>query len=351
MNKRSPEIDITKGMLLMGMIFNHVYRILGNGQSQVFNSIALFIDWVTFSGFFFCFGFAMWAAYFQKPQLPWRRIIRTAVKFYVVFVISGIASRIFLNSEKLSLDLVYRVAAIRDIPYLSEFLLSFVIITIFGAILRKPVYLITQRWEFLLIFITACLAATFFLQNSPELDPLISLFIGSKRFLVFPIVQYFPLFLIGAFTARNPQWFQMRIYLILSVLGLTSALIISALIEAPITRFPPSFTWILCSICFVFLYYGLAQFVLKKCPEAIQHYQITVGQNVLFYLLISNLIIFIGSLYKPELGLNSLQTVIAFMLIMSSIFLFRTSLSQIGKLLKKPTQQMVQQTSEQLDET
>jgi hypothetical protein len=245
------------------------------------------------------------------------------MKCYITFVISGIASQLFLSSEKISPDLVYRVATIRVIPAYSEFLLSFVVITMFGAILKREVDLVTQRWAFLLAFIAASFAFSFFSQNFSETDPLISVFIGSKQFHVFPIMQYLPLFLLGVFTARNTQFFQMRSSLFFSIIGAIT-LLISALIKAPITRFPPSVIWILISIGLVFLYRGLAMFVSEKFPNTIKHYQITLGQNVLFYLLISNLMIFIGNLYKPKLGLGPLQTVIVYILIMGLIFFLQT---------------------------
>lgn len=336
MQNRNPEIDVTKGILTIGMVFAHVYQLLGNRQNNILESIDYLINWASFSGFLFCFGFVSWIAYLQKVQLPWNNILRTTFKCYIAFIISGVAYRMLIDSETASLALLFRIAAIRDIPAHSEFLLAFAVVTIFGAIFKKYIHIMTMQWKNLLLSTTICLALPFFMPSIPDYDPLISLFIGNEKFLVYPIIQYFPIFLFGAFVARNQKWFNMRSYLFFSLFGL-GILIAGALLNMPITRFPPSPVWILSSIGFVFLYRGFAEIIWNKFPNIFKQYLNVVGQNVLFYLLVSNLIIFVGVRLNHQL--SDLQTLLFFVLLMSFVYIIQlisADFKRVHPILDKP---------------
>jgi hypothetical protein len=96
MKQRSVHIDLTKGLLTVGMVFAHVIQLLATTQIKALKEFSLLTNLVLFSGFLFCFGFAAWAAYLQWPKLPWAS---TSLKCYLAFIVSGVAYRILVNSE------------------------------------------------------------------------------------------------------------------------------------------------------------------------------------------------------------------------------------------------------------
>jgi len=318
MKQRSSEIDLTKGILTIGMVFAHVIQFLGDGQSRLLYSESLITVLVSFSGFLFCFGFASWIAYLQSPKLPWSNIIKTIFKCYFAFLISGVAFRILSSSEKASLDLVVKIAAIRDIPRYSEFLLSFAMITAVGAVFQKAINLSTSRWQYLLLSVMVCLAFTL-LPREYRYDPLIGQFIGGQGFDFYPIIQYLPLYLLGIFSARYPQRFGLRLYAITSIGG---ALLFIGLIalNIPVTRFPPSAGLIICSAGLFYIYYGFAHIVHAKFPDPIKTYINAVGQNVLTYLLLSNLVLFTCDALGLKASLNAPQILVFFISLMIFIF-------------------------------
>jgi len=319
MNNRNAEIDITKGMLTIGMIFAHMVSFLYNQQSSILVAIKHgIIDLVSFPGFLFCFGFASWVAYYQKNNIPWMKIIKTAFKCYFAFVISGVAWRVIVPSEKTGINVFTNIILIRDMPLLSEFLLTFALITIMGALFYKQITILTRRWLYLILATSICLAFTF-LPQSDQYDPLISVFIGGGKYQSFPLIQYLPLFLLGIFAARNPDWFNLRLYLIASYVGcgIWLAFMFS---NIPLTEFPPSASWIMSSVGFLSLICVVANLFSVKFPKLITRYLNVVGQNVLVYLLLSNLSIIIGIALGLDKKLNEFQLLLFFTSILVFIF-------------------------------
>jgi hypothetical protein len=100
--ERNSDLDIMKGLLTAGMVFAHLIEFFA-APSLALETLSVFIDLVSFSGFFFCFGFAVWLAYLDGPAARWRAALRTACKCYVAFVVSGSAFRILVDGQPPSL--------------------------------------------------------------------------------------------------------------------------------------------------------------------------------------------------------------------------------------------------------
>lgn len=318
MKQRNLEIDLTKGILTVGMVFSHTVQFLTNNPNKILIFISSLTDLVSFSGFLFCFGFAAWMAYLQAPQRPWSRIFKTTLKFYIAFIISGMAFRILINSREAGLNLLANIAGVRDIPAYSEFLLAFALITLLGAVFQSVIVLSTRHWQNLLISTAICLAFTF-LPHDLHYDPLISQFIGGQGFIVYPMIQYLPLFLLGVFRARHAEQFNIRLYFLTAMAGILLYITFISFELSP-ARFPPSAGWILSSAGLFFLYYWFAHIVHAKFPDLIKKYLNAVGQNVLTYLLLSNLVLFTCYPLNLTGKLNVSQTLIFFILLMGFIF-------------------------------
>jgi hypothetical protein len=318
MNQRNVEIDLTKGILTVGMVFSHTIQFLTENPNRIFVFISQLTDLVSFSGFLFCFGFAAWIAYLQGSQRPWRKILRTVLKFYIAFIISGVAFRVLVNSSTPGLPLLGNIAALRDTPPYSEFLLAFAVIILLGAVFQRAIVYSTQGWQPLMAATVICLAFTF-LPNKIPYIPLISQLIGGQGFIAYPAVQYLPLFLLGVFRARHPEQFHLRLYFLAAMAGILLYIMLVPF-DLFLRRYPPSAGWILCSAGVFFLYYWFAHIVHAHFPELIQKYLNAVGQNVLAYLLLSNLVLFTCHPLGLTKALNTTQTFIFFILLMGLIF-------------------------------
>jgi len=182
-------------------------------------------------------------AYLKKPYmsaLP--GMIRTTLRAYVVFCLSGVGYRVLRENKAFAVGTVRRVMQLSDIPGWSEFLIAFAIyglLMIVGyAVLdwlsRKPL---------------ACLAVSALCVACCELVPYgsvptrLALLIGGRDFSYFPVVQYMPYFLAGMLYARGERHMRR---------GLLAVAVVASLVGAAYwhffgfpSRFPPSWGWIL----------------------------------------------------------------------------------------------------------
>lgn len=318
MNNRSLEIDITKGLLTIGMIFAHVINLLYNKQYDfIVNLRHLSIDLGTFSGFMFCFGYASWIAYYRKDRIPWKKVLITGFKCYIAFAISGIVWLISVESIEVDLDLITKILFVRDLPPYSEFLVTFSAITILGAVFHKFITIATQRWSNFILTIVLFLSFALLPRISHQ-DAFISLFIGGGGYKSFPFVHYFPLFLSGVYVARNPHWVNLRSTFTTTCIGL-SLFLVFYFLNIPLIQFPPSAGWIISSAGLVFFVLLIAILICSKAPKLIKNYLNLIGQNVLFYLLLSNLSLMFACSLGFRDSLNENQSIIFFLLLMGLI--------------------------------
>jgi hypothetical protein len=285
---RNIEIDLMKGLLTVGMILDHSIQFISE-KSFVMTGLAQLVNLASFSGFLFCFGYANWAAYLTKPMLPWPRILQTAFKCYVAFVISGLCYRFLVDKYPADPKTLWNVIFLNDIPGYSEFLISFSLITLFAALLA-PVLRLFCASAGAALALSAVFGLTTFLPHKIGYPPQIGLFLGGTGFSYFPVLQYFPLFLGGVFFARHRMQFNAR-WLAFGLAG-TAGFMLLALTKHGPSRFPPSLLWIVCSMGIVSLYGVLARGIASRMHGFPLKYLNAVGNNVLFYLLISNLVFF-----------------------------------------------------------
>ncbi len=286
--ERDSGIDLMKGVLVVGMILEHVIFLLADEGLFPLNQIAFTINLVSFSGFLFCFGFATQRAYFAKP-LAVRHILANAGRLLIAFYISAIGCELWVNQNRLDFFGLLGIVTLFRISLLSEFLLSFALTLLIGSLFIKPIrYLLANRFRFLATCVIL-LATTFFPYELIRLPPL-GLLVGTTPdvFFAYPVVQYFPLFLLGMYFAQQ-RVIRWRLLFLIGLLGISLFLVYQQVYGQPM-RFPPSLAWILGSIALVLVWYsathGLANLAIMRWLF------VPIGVNTLFYLLISNLILF-----------------------------------------------------------
>ncbi|RCW77349.1 acyltransferase family protein [Saliterribacillus persicus] len=306
--KRDYAMDYFKGLLVIGMIYTHVLQFFSDVSIYPNTRFSMeFFNLVTFSGFIFCFGYVNELAYYRKSFSKVRvKLLVTGMKTLLAFYISGLAFQVYVDDMSLDIATILPIILLQVIPGWSEFLLSFSLIMLMGLVLfpfinwikGKPLLL----WALVFLFLM-----TSFIDYSLIQSSYLGLFIGTELFPVFPVVQYLPFYLIGIYFANYKIVFIWK-YFIGSILG--TALFFYYLIrndfQLPM-RFPPSIYWLVGSAFFLYMYYLLCKFLERQKIEFI--FLKVMGQNTLFYLVISNVFIFSlddtlsGMILGPWIGL------------------------------------------------
>lgn len=319
-NQRDETIDSLKGMLVFGMILSHVAGLVSRHTDLSVKVVWLLTALVTFSGFMFSFGYVCQLAYFSKDRVKVApRMLMTALKPLIAFYISGIYWRAFVD-QNLSLKGVLKILVLRDIPPFSEFLVSFSLVILVSLLLFHWIDTVTAKPSLFWSAFGLLLLMTFLPYDQIHLKPLV-LFVGTTDFPTFPVLQYLPIFLLGAYFAKH-QLQRDRITQILSIVGLVAFVVVYSLNRQLPSRFPPSALWILASLSGVYLYYLLAQ-TITRWPR-VSTILSGWGKNVLFYLLISNILIFtFRGAYDP-LDLNLLASLGLTLLMLVTIRFFTT---------------------------
>lgn len=289
--KRERAIDLFKGLLVLGMVYCHTLQFFSD--QQVYPNGQLFIDvinLITFSGFVFSFGYVSQLAYYAKPfRQAAPRMLQAAVKTLGAFYISGLAYRLFIDGYVLSWATVRPILLLEDMPGWSEFLWSFTYLMLVGLILFVPLQALAGR-KWLGFAVAGLLLLTTWLPygsiHAMKLGPLI----GTRDFASFPVLQYFPYYLVGILFARYRIGWDWRV---LAGAAAASGAFLWRLIAqdgALPERFPPSVWWIIGPALLLYGYYLLGK-LMERYPSPFAVLE-TMGRNVLWYLVMSNVIIF-----------------------------------------------------------
>lgn len=270
------------------MVLSHVSGLASSYSAFPIKLIWLLTGLVTFSGFMFSFGYACQLAYFSKGlRASYQRMLVTALKPLIAFYISGIYWRAFVD-KGLSLNTLINILILRDIPPYSEFLISFSLMLLIALIFFKPIQKITDNQK-LFEFIFVLLLLTTLIPCDLVQSSKLALIIGSKQFAAYPILPYLSIYLLGIYFAKHTFCHTQRLAF-LSAVGLLGFIVFYFSGRQLPSRFPPSAIWILASIFFVYLYYLAAKRIVhwRSLAEVLSNW----GRNVLFYLLVSNILIF-----------------------------------------------------------
>ncbi len=302
MKTRVREIDIMKGLLVLAMILCHCIQFFGDESAGLQKYLADFINLTTFSGFLFCFGYVCELIYYQKSfRKAAVKMGKNAVRMLFAFYISGIAYIAFAQRKSFSFERIYRVLLLWEYPGWSEFLASFAAVLAVGIVL----YPLMKRMNgkvFLGITVVSLVGC--FLPYEQIHNPYLALLAGSKDYITFPVLQYGVFFAAGVwFCKKKTSWDGKT--LAAAVLAGTAFGIYYVSSGSLPGRFPPGILFICGGIAGVYLY-RLLSLTLKMAAEKSQIINRAVsaieniGMNSLFYLLMSNLLIFAmeGSKFK-----------------------------------------------------
>lgn len=285
-------VDRIRGFLVLLMVYAHVLQFFGNGGA--FPAVPTLIETINvlvFPTFVFCFGRTSAAAYLHRPfRQAAPRVLKSAVMLYGVFVLSGLGFKLLFEGAPFNTLTVERVMLLRDIPGWSEFLAAFAAYALAVLALLWPLKWLSTRLVPTLVACAGCLALCF-LPYERITSPVAGLFIGTRSFFCFPVVQYAPYFLAGAYWQSTKKH-----GLALSFIGLgaSAAGILHLLLAGLPQRFPPSLFWVVLAGFFPAVTSFLAS-RMEKTPRLlspIEQWLRDTGRKSLFYLLASNLTLF-----------------------------------------------------------
>ncbi|WP_272843313.1 hypothetical protein [Pantoea ananatis] len=279
-SERDISIDLLKGLLVIQMVLAHCLQINGTGD---FYGISPIANTVSFTGFTFCFGFATWKAYFFEDRRRYKNAIKTSIKCLMAYFISAIYYEVVKQGNGLST--ILDIISFKTLAGYSEFLLSFSLIILMPVFFRKIIDIATESELNLLLASAVCSIPTFYHPVNP--NPLLGSMIGGNNFSYFPIISYFPIFMAGIYTAKKE-----KAPLAFCAIALICLIFKLTIYQEQMTRFPPSLWWVTSSFGGFIAYRIIANAILWSNARNIIRALRNIGENVLAYLLLSNILIF-----------------------------------------------------------
>lgn len=303
MKQRDNSIDFFKGVLISLMILAHVIQFFCEENTIGF-IISHYVNLTTFSGFFFIIGYTSQIAYFNKEdtQKSKSKILKNSINLLFIYYISALSFRFFISEDLIENGIsgFLKILFLFDIPGYSEFLLSFFILSFFSFLFIKKLKTLTTVHK--LMISVFCLFFSFLPLEWLKINQL-GLIIGSHEFASFPIIQYLPYFMIGTIFAKEKIEFKKFHFYISILCTLSFAFYVFLTHEMP-NRFPPNVLWIIGPAAFIYCYYIFSK-KLNKSNYLDKFTLLTeIGASTLFYLIISNILIFaIKSNYEMKINI------------------------------------------------
>lgn len=295
---RDRSIDVGRGLLVIMMVYGHVMQFFGD--SQIFPLMGTMIDVINltvFPTFVFYFGATAVLAYLKKPYLSaLPGMIRTTLRTYAVFCLSGVGYRVLRENKAFAVGTVRRVMQLYDIPGWSEFLISF---ALYGLLLIAgfAVFDWLSRRPFACLLVSAlCVGSCLFVPYG-DMPVHAALFVGGRDFAYFPVVQYMPYFLAGMLWAQGDKRMRRKL-LFAAVIASLGGVAHWHFLGFP-GRFPPSWGWILLPAVLVGAVVLLSRALsalagpgIGRIADALCGVLGHFGGASLYYLLGSNLVLF-----------------------------------------------------------
>lgn len=291
---RDRTIDTARGLLVLLMVWGHTMQFFAD--TQIFPLAQTLIDAINvtvFPTFVFCFGCTVCLAYLQKPYaraLP--GMVRTMLRAYAAFVLSGVGFRVLREGKALAWPTVQRILLLRDIPGWSEFLAAFALYVLLAILLFRPLRFLAGRPTAAALVGGVCLLSCLIPAERVG-STWLALLVGGTQFCFFPIAAYMPYFLAGMLYASGGRSRRLALAGLAAAATAPAAAMLLKTCALP-GRFPPEIGWILLSalpVCaVVLLAAGLNR--LPRAAEPVRAALAHLGAGSLYYLLTSNLAIF-----------------------------------------------------------
>lgn len=287
-------------MLVILMVLTHSFTLVGtliagDRSSQFCYLLSTTGNLTVFSGFLFCFGYASYHAYLSKTFAQVRtNLFVTAQNQLVSYYLSALLSVVMLpiagraNGDVLLSD-AWKTLSFQYIAPFSEFMLAYFLLTALTILFFRPLANMAQSATTMLLVGAVSLVATVLIPYNLFIDNPLGLFIGSRSYAAFPLVQYGVFYVAGIYFARFNVVWRWPIAL-LAVAGTGYFAFSYAQTGVLPVRFPPSLAWICGSWAILYgLYLGIDWLINRGFRSSILQ---MVGGNTLLFLLLSNAFLF-----------------------------------------------------------
>ncbi len=336
-NNKNIAINIFKAMLMIGAVISHALQILAPAEIEY---IAVeYFNVITFAGFIFSFGYVYEHNYSQKKH-DWSFVLKRIKPTLIVFYISAIVFRLCLGPYY-GMRTVLKIILLLDIPFFTEYILAFTCTSILYFLGKKYIQkLLEKPWLFFIVIVLLfSVSYVPFYKWYPVvtiggksyyIHYYIGLLFGAQKVQYFPVVQYFPIFLLGMWFRKYHVYFSWKILFVSTVCSCIFCYY-SYIIKQPPSKWPPTFVYIGGSFLAIYVYYVLAQ---RITSFKVAYWLSTIGDKSIIYLLISNVIIFLLSTLKAYTMYQALYIACCILFIITVVLRYLT-IKKVNIVLSK----------------
>lgn len=290
-------LNIFKAFLVIGMITGHAVMLLSNSKHPMAINYKTYINLISFSGFMFAFGYVYELTLFSRTFVKITSKIKSVLSLYLAFCISGFFYRLLITNKIVSLKMITDILLLLDIPGYSEFLLAFAIIIFLALMIKKIIPdLITKD---ILVFFLAGLSllSSIIFQNGTK-NHHTGLLIGTHQYGAFPVLQYSFWFWLGILMRRARIKTDFKTWMMSGIFTLCFVIFYVLKNRFP-GRFPPTIWWLIGSALPLLILYQLSLQTEKLRIRFINIKEVlsSIGENTLFYLILSNILLFVLHLF------------------------------------------------------
>ncbi len=255
-SKRDITIDLLRFIAIFLMIFAHTSMILNISGYALNNWLKDSGNFICFALFLFCFGAGNYLRT-QRDGLNKKALLKRVIWLYFAYLMIVITGIVF--NGNLKLDELIKQAFFYKLPAYGEFIAAFILFELFSYTQNTLLNKIASNISKILILsaIIFFLAELFKTFNYGVLSPYTNLLFGGKDYFSFPIMQYLPIFLLGVYYAKNPEYFMSKNFISILSLAITLSIFLFSL-GINMNRWPPNYVYIITNISILFLIIFLA---------------------------------------------------------------------------------------------
>jgi hypothetical protein len=244
--KRDIHLDIVKGLAVVGMSFVHVNIFFLNQPNSILDQITKWGAISCFSSFLLIFGILGGIALNRNKKPTWFKTLKKMFFVYLSYLVIGLLSW-YVTKGYLRIVDIDNIIILKELPLLSEYLITFLLLYILFKVFYKLLYRISKKWYLILGFSILIFVTGQYLYNLGFLNDtwLKGLFVGIGDYHYFPLFQYLPIYLLGIYLGRKGRE---KYYFYSFLLVLIAYLTIKLFGFSSWRRFPPTIYFILESL-------------------------------------------------------------------------------------------------------
>lgn len=343
---RLRRLDELRGLAVIGMILAHAIFFFHDNSNPLLRGLQQILNMSVLTFFVYIAGRSASRHLDIHSHIPTRHLIgptltRVSIIYiaYVVTALVGLVTSLHQSPELITKNVIPALMLIAP-PNFTEYLPLFILITLVSLPMRH-IYRYTRQSIWLTILLGGCsylLGITLYpMVLPPVVNELKELFAGGSNLLRFPLLFYFPIYLLGIWwqhasdhvtQAAHARQAKITIMIACGLVSLGS-LILSRIYVVPLlgpyTRWPPSLPYLTTGLVIALtsmLFLPALERIYSRLKDVVAYY----GRDALDMLVHHILLLF---LYKYFIGTQFSDSVVV-ILATSTLLLLSTVLSSLG---------------------